>query len=39
MLDTLEIERPKEAINIYRERERPPYGTVPMPVRTEASGR
>ena len=33
MLDTLEIERPKEAISIYREAERPLYGTVPIEAR------
>jgi outer membrane protein, adhesin transport system len=33
MLDTLDIERPKQAINIYRERERPLYGTVPIDAR------
>jgi hypothetical protein len=30
MLDTLDIDRPKEAINIYRGPERPAYGTVPI---------
>jgi outer membrane protein, adhesin transport system len=30
MLDTLDIDRPKEAINIYRRPERPAYGTVPI---------
>ena len=33
LLDTLDIERPKEAISIYRERERPVYGTVPINAR------
>jgi adhesin transport system outer membrane protein len=33
MLDTLDIDRPKEAINIYREQERRPYGTVPIDAR------
>jgi adhesin transport system outer membrane protein len=33
LLDTLDIERPKEAINIYREGERPVYGTVPIDAR------
>jgi adhesin transport system outer membrane protein len=33
LLDTLDIERPKEAINIYREGERPVYGTVPIHAR------
>ena len=39
MLDTLDIDRPKEAINIYRAGERPLYGTVPIDARTEAPGR
>jgi outer membrane protein, adhesin transport system len=33
MLDTLDIDRPKEAINIYREPEQPAYGTVPIDAR------
>jgi outer membrane protein, adhesin transport system len=33
MLETLDIDRPKEAINIYREPERPMYGTVPVDAR------
>jgi hypothetical protein len=33
MLDTLDIDRPKEAINIYREPERPAYGPVPIDAR------
>ena len=33
MLETLDIERPKEAINIYRERERSVPGTVPIHAR------
>jgi outer membrane protein, adhesin transport system len=33
MLDTLDIDRLKEAINIYREPEQPAYGTVPIDAR------
>ena len=33
MLDSLEIDRPAQAINIYRDREQQLYGTAPSPVR------
>ena len=33
MLDSLEIDRPEQAISIYRDREQRLYGTAPVQVR------